>query len=945
MRPERWAQVEALFQEAADLPADQRASFLQERCPDPELRREVESLLQAAGSQLTDAVASVKRASEDLIGSAAAGVEGRRLGPYRVGREIGRGGMGVVYLGERDDGEFERQVAIKVLPGALFSDEAMARFRNERAILAGLDHPNIARLLDGGATAEGVPYVVMEYVEGLPLDTYVREKGLDLESRIWLFLSICAAVQYAHRNLVVHRDLKPGNILVTEDGVPKLLDFGIAKLLTPEDELAAARTATRIMTPAFASPEQLRGERIGTPSDVYSLGLILYGLLAGELPYAEEDSTPAELSRRIAEEDPRLPSTVASNARLAGDLDTIALTALRREPERRYGSVEALADDLRRYLTSQPIAARPPTWGYRSRKFVQRNRAGVAAAAAVVTLLVGFGVAMVVQNGRVSAQRDAAERAERQAERASEFLVNLFELADPNEVGGADMTALELLNRGTDLAREQLRDEPETRAAVLDMIGSVHATMARWDTARALLGEARDLRREALGTEDGDYLHTVYNLGILELRRGDAAAALPLLEEATDGLRRVNGEVHESTGSALYNLGFARELRGDLDGAAAAYQQSAAVADALDPTGAGSTQPLNGLGGLLFREGRYDSAAVIFERVLDRQSTMFDGPHEQVASTLNNLATAYSRRRQYDVADSLYERSIGMRRALYGDAHPSTLSALTNLAVNKSRQGLQDEAITLLGAVVAARRTLDQPAVLSADLSDYGVNLLRGGRQAAAAAAFAESVEIGRAASPGHPDLAYPLSGLARTRVLAGDTAAAEPMLREALALRRNAFGDDHPLVAVSYEDLGRYLGSRRMWVAADSALTRALEIREPNLASDDLDLADSFVDVGTVRVQLGRADECRAPLERGTEIRRAVSEADDPLVAEAESALGGCLLLSGDRAAAAVLLRRSHSVLESEFGPDDRRTVQAAEWLARVGGEQPRQDSPADGE
>lgn len=387
----RWKQIDRIMQQALELSATERNSFIDRACQgDDQLRSEISSLLSAdcrMGDFLNHSILS--RDGE-------LPANGRRIGAYRIEREIGRGGMGAVYLAERADDQFRQQVALKLIKRGMDTDEVVRRFHYERQILASLNHPNIARLLDGGTTEDGLPYFVMEYIEGEPLTDYCQRKEYGVESRLQLFLQICAAVQHAHTNLIVHRDLKPSNILVTSDGMVKLLDFGIAKLLNTNEVGLSTLHGQRPMTPEYASPEQIRGQNITTASDVYELGVTLYELLTSNRPYRFNKQNAEEIARIVCEQEPLSPSaSVQSNEklrrRLAGDLDNIVLKAISKEPERRYASVEQLAEDVRRHLEGQPVSARPDTIGYRAGKFISRHRAGVAAASMLLaTLLAGI---------------------------------------------------------------------------------------------------------------------------------------------------------------------------------------------------------------------------------------------------------------------------------------------------------------------------------------------------------------------------------------------------------------------------------------------------------------------------------------------------------------------------------------------------------------------------
>jgi non-specific serine/threonine protein kinase/serine/threonine-protein kinase len=423
MNPERWQRLEELFHTALDRPPGEREAFLDAACDgDVELRADVEQLLQA------------DRQAKPFVGSAAADIgrvaatlnpESDHIGAYRIVRELGRGGMGTVYLGERDDAQFEMRVAIKLIKRGMDTDAVLQRFRYERQILAGLVHPNIARLLDGGTTADGLPYFVLEYVDGEPIDEYCRSRRLTIEERLDLFRQVCDAVSYAHQHLVVHRDLKPSNIVVTAHGAPKLLDFGIARLLDADDEGGATVTefGARAMTPQYASPEQLRGERVTTVSDVYALGVMLYELLAGKRPY-DTTGVSAEAARHIVMGGEVVkPSAVAAAAgdevlarRLRGDLDTIVLTAMRKDAADRYASVALLAEDLRRHRDGRPVVARGDAWTYRAARFIRRRKIGVAAAAAIAITLIGGVIGTTWQARAARAQAQLAQQARARAE-------------------------------------------------------------------------------------------------------------------------------------------------------------------------------------------------------------------------------------------------------------------------------------------------------------------------------------------------------------------------------------------------------------------------------------------------------------------------------------------------------------------------------------------------
>jgi non-specific serine/threonine protein kinase/serine/threonine-protein kinase len=554
-----------LFEQAIALPAADREPFLERHCADDRLRAQVRALL--AAHERADDGFLARSASE--LAAAAIGRPGRRIGAYRIVREIGRGGMGAVYLATRADDEFNKEVAIKIVAAPLGDEDLSRRFRRERQILAELEHPLIGRLLDGGTTDEGLPFLVMELVDGLRIDEYCRSKRLDTGERLRLFLEVCDAVQYAHSHLVVHRDLKPHNILVTADGRPKLLDFGIATLVTSGDGAAGlTHPAMQAMTPEYASPEQLRGERISTASDVYSLGVVLFELLTGTRPYDLSGKRPDEIYREVTEATPARPSAAAGGRgdatlarRLRGDLDAIVLTALRKDPARRYASVAFFAEDLRKHLDGRPVAARGEAASYRVYSFVRRHRLPVAAAVMLIVTLVGGIVATARQARIADEQRQEAERQRGRAERrfaevrqlAHAFLFD-FHDAIANLSGSTQARHLivtkarEYLDR---LATEAVGDAAlqQELAAAYDKVGDVQgnpSTANLGDPSAALESyrKAEAIRRRVVA-ENPQNLDARLELSTSVMKIADALVGRGAVKEAI-GLYREALEVREA---------------------------------------------------------------------------------------------------------------------------------------------------------------------------------------------------------------------------------------------------------------------------------------------------------------------------------------------------------------------------------------------------------------
>lgn len=553
MTPEQWQQVKELFQSALELEPEQRPAYLDAACGiDPSLRGEVESLLEAdEGSERFIERPALAFSAELMADRPGELVYGSRIGHYQVLREIGHGGMGIVYLAARADDQYRKQVAIKIVKRGLDTDDIRHRFRYERQILSDLDHPHIAKLLDGGTTEDGLPYFAMDYVEGLSINEYCNRDKLSIGERLELFRQVCSAVQYAHQHLVIHRDLKPGNILVTREGVPKLLDFGIAKVLDAEQSGSTRLTVTglHVMTPQYASPEQVRGEQVTTASDIYSLGVLLYELLSGHTPYRVKSRRSDELLHMICEDEPESPSTAVSRVeetsdsdgaaagtmtpqrvgadrgtqpeilrrRLSGDLDNFVLMALRKEPERRYKSVGEFSEDIRRHLVGMPVMARRDTFLYRAGKFAGRHKVGVAAGAllglAIVASIVGIVWQARVASGhaRVAAeQRDRARTEALKAKQINSFLQGMLGSADPSGMvsapaNGKQLTVVEVLDTAAKNAQDELANQPEVLAAVERTIGWAYVNQARYDEAEQLERSAVEIDRKHFGGEGAEF--------------------------------------------------------------------------------------------------------------------------------------------------------------------------------------------------------------------------------------------------------------------------------------------------------------------------------------------------------------------------------------------------------------------------------------------------------
>jgi len=675
MRPNRRVEVLAVLDEVLQRPPEERPALLESIYrDDPELRQDVEALLaletEAEGFLLPEPAAE-------------AGLSpGTRIGPYRILELLGQGGMGSVYRAVRED-DFEKQVALKIVQRGLANPSLVRRFQLERQILARLDHPNIARLLDGGTTPDGCPYLVMEHVEGVPLDRYCAERGSTLRERLELILPVCSALAFAHQNLVVHRDLKPANILVTTGGVPKLLDFGIARLLDPDESRAGlTRTRERAMTPGYASPEQVRGEPVTPASDLYSLGVLLYQLLTGRLPCGLDTCGLEEIARRICAEEPQRPGATK-------DVDSIVLKALRKEPRHRYASVEQLAEDVRRYLGGHPVLAREGTVLYRAGKFLGRHRWSLAAALAVLALLGAFAV---------REQRRLLAEQERSA-RTIEVLRGLLNLADPDQRG--DAAVVQVLGRSYRQLAE-LSAEPDLQVELLGTLGGIHLKLGNVEAARQVIKRSVELWREHHAGDPGGLAVAINNLGALDLKQGAYGSAESLFRQALALQDGTGAAKPEELVVTLNNLATVLLYRGELAEAEALYRRGLEIRvrehGRDDPR---VSYSLRSLGAVLYNRGDLAAAEPLLREALRIRLAAYGPDHSDLASVLDLLGNVRFARGDLDEAGRLYERSLELRRKRLGSEHVDLARSERNLAELRLAQGDLAAARTLLESALA----------------------------------------------------------------------------------------------------------------------------------------------------------------------------------------------------------------------------------------------------
>lgn len=842
MNPEHWQRLRALFETAVELPPADWQAYLADATDDPGLRADVLDMLQAdarasAGSGLLERV-------PDLLGDytrrAAEARVGERFGAWRLLRVLGEGGMGTVYLAERVDGGFVQQAALKLVRSGLDQAEVVARLQSERQILAGLEHPNIARLLDGGAGERGEPFLAMEYVQGSDLGSYCDARALDIPARLRLFLTVCEAVAYAHARLVVHCDLKPANVLVSASGEVKLLDFGIARLSKPGENRAATLAQLRLYTPDYAAPEQISGALTTTAVDVYALGVILFELLCGQRPYATRGLSVAQIEQQVLNAEPARPSgrvtgrgetqgatdharggdAEAQRQRLAllrastpgqlrrqlrGDLDAIALKALRKPPQERFASVQLLADDIRAYLQHRPVAARRGSLRYTLGRFVQRHALAVGLAAfAGLALVFGLGAALW--------QAEVARREATTAREALAFMQQLFALSDPEIARGREVSARELLESGSQRIRTALTDQPDARRVLLQAMAEAHVGLGLYAEALPLLDEAL---QDPGAAADVDSLHR------LQLAQAATLQGLGRYREVLDQLAPLraaaplNSDPERLRAAGLdYVLGRAAQALGQRELAHAHLQAALAVRERVLGLAAADTQEVAAALVALYQiDRRFDESLALAERSLAALGPAADADVLLRANALSALAMVQTNRGELGKAEALRREALASFRQIYREDHPITTVALNNLASVLFAQRRYAAALPLFEQVLQQRRQLH---------------------------------------AAGHPSIAMAANNVAYALLATGEPARALVLGQEALQIRRAAFGDAHSATVLSITGVGAALRDLGRLDEAQAYFEEALRVFAELHGPDNVQSVSSYNNLA--RIQLARA-------------------------------------------------------------------------------------------
>ena len=892
MADSSWREINRVFEAAVEVPEPSRRAWVAEECAgSPELEQAVVRLLESdhhAGRFLSPTFDRGLRHQGSGMDES-----GRRVGSYRLIEAIAHGGMGTVYLAERDD-HYRRRVALKLVRQGLLREELYRRFQRERQILASLEHPYIARLYEGGRTEDGRPYLVMEYVEGRPIDRYCSEMGLAVEERLRLFRKICSAVHYAHRNLLVHRDLKPANILVTEGGAPKLLDFGIAKTLRPDpvQQELTREGGARPMTPAYASPEQVRGENVSTASDVFSLGVLLHELLTGHKPYRLPSEGLHPLERAICEQIPLRPSQTVLEARsglgglgfrelsrrLRGDLDTVILTALRKEPERRYPSAQQLGDDLGLHLRNQLISARADTVGYRLSRFLRRNRLTVTITAMALAALLSMAAYVTVTSLR-QARWTVLEK--QKSEQVLVAFLEMFHEVDPSQTGHAAPTTVEFLERGARLVTERFGDSPEIQAELLEAIGKIYTGFGYLREAEAVLQRALELRREHLGPRHPDTVENLLHLGEVFREAARLPEAVAVYEQALE-IYLGQGASALRVSRVYRGLAEVALVQGELLRAEVLQRRLLSMLrESLGSRDLETSKAMNLLGNTLRIRNRLIEAEELHRRALEIETTLLAEGHLSLAGTRELLALALIAAGRYSEAEVHLRSCLESRRAVLEPGHPELARTAGNLATSLRHEGFEEEAGSLYREA----------------LSDLRERL-----------------------GPEHPEVGITLHNLGMLRLRTRDLRAAEENFRAALDILRSAYGEDHFQTAETLGGLAVVLQLDRRTTEAEALYRTALTILERREERGNLAYSTLRLQFGRLLMQTGRLDEALPEIRLALKLRQETADETHWLVAEAQGTLGVCLARLGRTEQARAQLRRARPRILRHFGDNDWR-------------------------
>lgn len=835
MDSNQWEKIQDLFHQSKRLSVEEQNAFLKRaESENPFLAGEVKKLLdshRSLGSFLEEGIFD-----EPFI------TGGDQIGPWKIIREIGRGGMSAVYLASRDDGLFERNVAIKFLHGLIHGRDMHRRLQTEQRILARLQHKNIAQLIDAGVTEESRPYFILEYIDGNPLLEWCNEQRLSFSERLKIFEQVCEAVQFAHQRLIVHRDLKPSNIFVNKQGSVKLLDFGIAKILedSPQIDEPVTRTGLFLMTPEYASPEQINGGTITTATDVYALGLLLCELMTGSLPYDVSGKNPIEIGSVVSDTSPVKPSSIIGSKksghesrpvhqeginnkqlkkRLKGDIDNIVLKALRKEPERRYGSADQLLQDILRYQNNLPVAARPENTAYLTGKFVRRHRTGVSGALIIALVLIFTAIYSIKQ----------ARTAETERQKAWQVVTFLQEmLASPNPYeDGRDVKVIDILDRTSARIELELDNQPAVEASVRHTLGITYRELGLIDEAKNQLAQALEIRDRLFSNPHPELSETQGELGRAEQRTGNYATADSLLNLAYESDLRQFGRDHVTVAARINDLGSLEWEKGNLDEAEQLLRESLALEQKLrEPGHEKIAISLGNLATLLSSKGIQDEALQLYRQELEILRLNYeDEQHPSIAQSISHIGIILDDFEQFEDAREMHETALDLFKKIKGEEHADVVYAMNNLASVLTKMGEMDKAIEM--------------QLNAADIykSIFG---------------------------PEHPNLGIQYNNIAFTYRNMGDTQEAEKGYRKAVEIWRAGLTPDHPFLGYGYTNLGTVLMMRDEPEEALNYFRHAYSIRTEQLDEHSPERALTASMLGNCLARLGEHEEAEPLLIEG---------------------------------------------------------------------------------
>lgn len=835
MEHTNWDKIETIIDEALKLPASRRETYIEQECGDnPVLKSEVtlmlesifqsEGWLENPGDYKEIFVEDISNDLDQLTSQRE--LIGVEVGSYSVKEKLGEGGMGAVYLAERSDGAFEHRVALKVIRRGSATQSNIQRFEQERNILASLSHPGIARLFDGGITEDGFPYLIMEYIDGRPIDEYCKEERLSLNERIDLFKNVLKAVRHAHENLIVHRDLKPANILVTKKRQVKILDFGISKILEPNPSAPLTQNRARLLTPRYAAPEQVRQQPVTTSTDLYALGVIFYRLLAEVHPFDFSNISQYETEQKILNEEPEAPSSKVQSSspvlahKLRGDLDAIALKAIRKETNQRYRVANEFLDDLQRYQQNLPVSACRDSAKYRSRKFLKRHKSAIGIAAGIVIMIISFATFYTWQ---ITQERNQARIEAEKAKEISSFLTEIFQTRNPMYEPGGTPSAVTLLEGGENRIQE-LEQQPAVQAQLLNVIGRAYQSLGQFQKAESLLVKSLEIRKEIYPPTHPELGTGFSSLASLFGKTGNFSKAGSLHSKALNIRRASLGNSHLLTAESLNNLGVVNTNVGKYETADSTFQEALTIYRRTTGNNEEKIARVLSNRGSIYRElGNYGKAETLFREALEIWKDTHGDIHPSTAEGYNDLALVHNHMGNIKTADSLYQKALAIKKELYPASHPSISHTLDNIGVMYGKEGDLEKAENYLLKALEMRRKI---------LADDA------------------------------PKLAASFNNVGRLYKEMGNYKQAEHYLNKALEIDKKIYGPDHPYVGGDLKNLGHVFKSLDDLETSKNYFNRALTIFQEVLPPSHRYITETQFSLGDILIKLHKPADARAVLE-----------------------------------------------------------------------------------